>query len=67
MELHLFPGPLTERTTAKQSGKPNANVNPKLPEHHGATGSISRLTACTMRRQFDTSTPICLRPRGLSL
>src|SRR5205807_5722235 len=46
MELHLFISPLTKGTTGKHSSKPNAHVNPKLFEHHGARGSITRFTAC---------------------
>jgi hypothetical protein len=67
MELHLFIGSLVESTAGKHCSKPDPYVNQKLLEHHGARGSITRFTACTIRRQFDTSTVICLRPRGVRL
>jgi hypothetical protein len=67
MESQLFIHPRTKVAPGEQSSKPNPNVNPELLKHHGAKGSITRLTASTIRRQLETSTVIRLRPRGVSL
>ena len=51
----------------EQRREPNPQINPKLREHYGTKGSITALTAATMRRQLEMLIVICLRPRGVSL
>lgn len=67
MKLYFFVGSGAEIAAAEQGHEPDADLNPKLPEHHGASGSITRLTASTIRRQLEISTVTCFRPRGVSL
>jgi len=67
MEFLFFRGPRIGVAPAEHAGEPNPYVNPKLPEHHDTNGSITRLTASTIRRQFEILRVTCLRPRGVSL
>jgi len=67
MELQFCINALMKAVTGEQGSKPNPNINPKLLEHHDTNGSITRLTASTIRRQLEAFTTTCFRPRGVSL
>jgi hypothetical protein len=67
VKLQFFLGACVEPPAAEQCDHARTNIDPPLLEDHGVSGSMTRLTASTSRRQLVISRATCLRPRGVSL